>query len=148
MEAGDDFCKLDYQNDDLSDLTISLDRSKILTTGRKGKAPAPTLSIVCLSSCRGLTGPTAVGDFLQKLHVYKSTADVENGTHFFGDTMSAVGLEYWGSKVRQVVLDNKQPRKVFVQANTYLDEKSGEVTCKQYEPTLEGMIQSWVDREL
>lgn len=37
LEAGDDFCKLDYTKDDLSDLTIKLDRSKILTAGRKGK---------------------------------------------------------------------------------------------------------------
>lgn len=37
LDAGDDFCKLDYTKDDLSDLTIKLDRSKILTTGRKGK---------------------------------------------------------------------------------------------------------------
>lgn len=37
LEAGDDFCELDYTKDDLSDLTIKLDRSKILTAGRKGK---------------------------------------------------------------------------------------------------------------
>jgi len=36
LQAGDDFCVLDYKNDDLSDLQIKLDRSKILTTGRKG----------------------------------------------------------------------------------------------------------------
>ncbi|KAK3996843.1 putative dipeptidyl-peptidase [Cladorrhinum sp. PSN332] len=124
LEAEDDFCKLEYKNDDLSDLIIRLDRSKILTSGKK-----------------------AVGDFLQKIHIYKSTADVENGAKFFSD-MSAVGLEYWGTKVRDVVLKNKQPRKVFVQANTYLDEATGKVTLKQYEPTLEGMIQSWADREI
>lgn len=39
LEAGDDFCKLDYKNDDLSDLEIRLDRSKILTSGRKGEPP-------------------------------------------------------------------------------------------------------------
>lgn len=89
----------------------------------------------------------AVGDFLQKIHIYKSTADVETGTKFFGEEMSGVGLEFWGSKVRQVVVANTQPRKVFVQANTYLDESTGKVTCKQYEPTLEGIIQSWVERE-
>lgn len=60
--------------------------------------------------------------------------------------MSNVGLEFWGTKVRNVVLAKKQPRKVFVQANTYLDEATGKVTCQQYEPTLEGMIQSWADR--
>lgn len=90
----------------------------------------------------------AVGDFLQKLHIYKSTADIENGTAFFGGNMSKVGLEYWGTKVRDVVLANKQPRKVFVQANTFLDEATGTVTCKQYEPSLEGMIESWAEREV
>ncbi|CAK7263119.1 hypothetical protein SEPCBS119000_000320 [Sporothrix epigloea] len=124
LEAGDDFCKLEYKNDDLSDLTIKLDRSKILTTGRK-----------------------AVGDFLQKLHIYKSTADVTNGVEFFAGKMSLVGLEYWGTKVRDVVMQNKQPRKVFVQANTYLDEATGKVTLKEYEPTFEGLIQSWADRD-
>ncbi|KAF3764814.1 putative dipeptidylpeptidase III [Cryphonectria parasitica EP155] len=125
LQAGEDFCKLEYSADDLSDLKIKLNRSLILTKGRK-----------------------AVGDFLQKIHIYKSTADVETGTKFFGEEMSGVGLEYWGTKVRQVVVANAQPRKVFVQANTYLDESSGKVTCKQYEPTLEGMIQSWVERDV
>lgn len=36
LDAGEDFCKLDYTKDDLSDLTIKLDRSKIPTVGRKG----------------------------------------------------------------------------------------------------------------
>ncbi|EJT73442.1 dipeptidyl-peptidase 3 [Gaeumannomyces tritici R3-111a-1] len=123
LEAGDDFCKLVHSKDDLSDLTIKLDRSKILSAGRK-----------------------AVGDFLQKIHIYKSTADVETGSKFFQD-MSSVGLDYWGTKVRDVVLENKQPRKVFVQANTYLDEATGKVTLKEYDPTPEGMIKSWADRE-
>ena len=119
LEAGDDFCKLEYKNEDLSDLTIKLDRSKILTSGRK-----------------------AVSEMLQKIHIYKSTADVEGGSKYFSD-MSNVGLEYWGTTVRDVVLKNKQPRKVFVQANTYLDEESGKVEIKQYDATPEGVIQSW-----
>lgn len=84
---------------------------------------------------------------LQKIHIYKSTADVQQGVKYFADEMSAVGLDYWGTKVRQVVVANAQPRKVFVQANTHVDEATGKVTCKQYEPTLEGMIQSWIERE-
>lgn len=40
LEAEDDFCKLEYKEDDLSDLVIELDRSKILTSGRKGKCTA------------------------------------------------------------------------------------------------------------
>ena len=84
---------------------------------------------------------------LQKIHIYKSTADVEEGSKYFSK-MSNVGLEYWGTKVRNVVLKNKQPRKVFVQANTYLDEATGEVSIKQYEPTVEGVIQSWAERNV
>lgn len=149
MNAGDDFCKLDYTKEDMSDMIIKLDRSKILTTGKKGKTVPSNISIVL--TMRKFANHTlsisAVGDFLQKLHVYKSTADVENGTRFFRDEMSAVGLEYWGTKVRDVVLANKQPRKVFVQANTRLDDKTGKVSCEEYEPTLEGMVKSWVIRE-
>ncbi|EFY86868.1 dipeptidyl peptidase, putative [Metarhizium acridum CQMa 102] len=124
LEADDDFCKLHYTKDDLSDLTIRLDRSKILTAGRK-----------------------AVADYLQKLHIYKSTADVETGTKFYNE-MTKVDLDFWGTKIRNVVLDNKQPRKVFVQANTTLDEASGKVSIKHYDPSLVGIIQSWVDRDL
>lgn len=125
LQAGDDFCKLKYSApDNLSDLEISLDRSKILTTGRK-----------------------AVGDYLQKLHIYKATADVEGGGAFFLG-MTEVDSEYWGRKVRDEVLHNKQPRKVFVQANTYIDEATGKVTLKHYEATPQGMIQSWAERQV
>ncbi|KOS16634.1 putative dipeptidyl peptidase 3 [Escovopsis weberi] len=124
LEAGDDFCKLDYKADDLSDLTIKLDRSKILTVGRK-----------------------AVSDFLQKLHIYKSTADTAEGTRFYTQ-MTDVDMDFWGTKVRNIVMANKQPRKVFIQANTSLDEASGSVSIKHYEATPLGMIQSWVDRDL
>ena len=141
LEAGDDFCKLDYQKKDLSDLTIKLDRSKILTSGRKG-----TLSPDSAHE-QPLTCLIAVADFLQKLHVYKSTADVETGSKFYTD-MTTVDVDFWGEKVRDIVMKNKQPRKVFVQANTTLDESSGKVSIKHYEPTLVGMIESYADRNL
>lgn len=124
LDAGDDFCKLDYTKDDLSDLTIKLDRSKILTTGRK-----------------------AVGEYLQKIHIYKSTADVKAGIDMYNH-MTNVGLDFWGTKVREAVLAKKQPRRIFIQANTYLDEATGKVTLKTYEPTLENFLQSWVDRNV
>jgi dipeptidyl-peptidase-3 len=124
LSAGDDFCKLQYTKDDLTDLTIALDRSKILTTGRK-----------------------AVKTYLQKLHIYKSTADFEAGAKLYAE-MTDVDAEFWGGKVRQEVLRNKQPRKVFMQANTVLDEGSGNVELKEYEPTLEGMIASFAEREV
>lgn len=62
--------------------------------------------------------------------------------------MTTVGLDFWGSTVRELVLKKKQPRKVFVQANTTLDEGSGKVAIKHYEPSLIGIIESWSDRNL
>ena len=113
--------KLVYNKEDLSDLEIHLDRSKILTHGRP-----------------------AVEKYLQKLHVYKSTADVEAGKKLYDDITSV--NEWWGTKVRDVVLKNKVPRKVFVQGNTVLN--GDKVTLKEYEPTLEGMIQSYAERDV
>ncbi|KAJ5653465.1 hypothetical protein N7490_000468 [Penicillium lividum] len=121
LSAGDDFVKLSYTKDDLSDLEIHLDRSKILTHGRP-----------------------AVEKYLQKLHVYKSTADVQAGKALY-DEITAVD-SWWGTQLREVVMKNKVPRKVFVQANTILE--GDKVTLKEYEPTLEGVIQSYVDRKV
>jgi hypothetical protein len=41
LQAGDDFCKLEYTKEDLSDLTVRIDRSKILTSGRDGTSTLP-----------------------------------------------------------------------------------------------------------
>jgi dipeptidyl-peptidase-3 len=121
LDAGNDFVKLAYTKEDLSDLEIQLDRSKILSHGRP-----------------------AVEKYLQKLHVYKSTADVEAGKGLYDDITSVD--EWWGTKVRDIVLKNKIPRKVFVQGNTILE--GDEVVLKEYEPTLEGIIQSFVERNV
>ncbi|GAM38840.1 metalloprotease [Talaromyces pinophilus] len=96
LDAGDDFVKLVHTKEDLSDLEIHLDRSKILSHGRP-----------------------AVESYLQKLHVYKSTADVVAGTQLYNDITSVD--DWWGTKVRNIVLQKKVPRKVFVQANTQLE---------------------------
>jgi dipeptidyl-peptidase-3 len=122
MEAGDKFVEVKANKEDLSDLQIYLDRSKILSHGRP-----------------------AVEKLLQKLHVYKSTADVEAGTKMY-DEITHVD-EWWGGKARPVVLDKKTPRKVFVQANTVLQD-DGKVSLKEYEPTLEGMVRSYAERDV
>ncbi|KAI1859479.1 hypothetical protein JX265_010482 [Neoarthrinium moseri] len=124
LQAGEGFCTLEHSGDDVAGAVINLDRSKILTVGRK-----------------------AVGDYLQKLHVYKATADVEAGGAFFLG-MTEVDADYWGRKIRDEVLRVKQPRKVFVQANTFLDEQTGKVSIRHYEPTLEGIIQSFAERQV
>jgi len=119
LSAGKEFASLDYEEDDLSDLTIRIERGKIQSLGRP-----------------------AVEKYLQQLHVYKSTADVEGGTKMYEDITNVD--EFYAEKVRPAVLAKKLPRKVFVQANTV---KEGEkVVLKEYEATPEGMIASYADR--
>ena len=86
-------------------------------------------------------GKPALGRMLLKLHMYRCTADVQSCRAYYED-LSKVDGEYleW----RKVVLANKMPRSAFVQANTFLD--NGDVVLKEYEPSTEGVIQSWYER--
>ena len=120
LSAGPEFCELAYTKPDLSDLSIKLDRKKILSHGRP-----------------------AVEGLLQRLHIYKATADLEAGQKMY-DELTHVD-EWYADKVRPEVLRRKQPRKVYVQANTILE--GDEVKLKEYDATPEGMIQSFAERE-
>ncbi|KAL9055190.1 MAG: hypothetical protein Q9162_003683 [Coniocarpon cinnabarinum] len=120
LDAGGGFCTLSYSDENHPhDLTVRIDRSKIISHGRP-----------------------ATEDYLTKLQVYKATADFEAGKRMF-DELTDVS-EWMREKVRPVVLSKKQPRKVFVQANTVLE--GGQVVLKEYESTPEGMVKSWAER--
>jgi len=54
LQSPDDFCKLDYKNEELSNLTIKPDPSNTI-------------------------GLKAVENFFQKLYTYKSTIDLDAG---------------------------------------------------------------------
>jgi dipeptidyl-peptidase III len=82
LNAGVEFCELEYTKDDLSDLTIRLERSKILSHGRP-----------------------AIEDYLQKLQIYKATADVEAGTKMYDEITTVES--FYADKVRPVVLAKK-----------------------------------------
>lgn len=120
LGADEDFVKLEYTKADYSDLVIKLDRSKIETVGKK-----------------------AVGDYLQKLHIFKTTADLDNGSKLYGD-MTTVDSDM--AKFRDAVLAAKLPRKQFVQANTILQGDS--VSLVDYDPSYEGVIKSFIDRKV
>ena len=120
LSAGSKFCELTYANEDLSDLSIKLDRQRILSHGRP-----------------------AVESLLQKLHIYKATADLEAGQRMYDDLTHVD--EWFAEKVRPEALRKKQPRKVYVQASTFLENE--EVKLKEYDATPEGMIQSFAERE-
>ena len=127
LEAGQDFVRLEYAENedgtlDAESLCVRVDREKILTIGRP-----------------------AVEAYLRKLHVYKCTADVVAGRKLYEDATRVDA--FWAQKVRPVVLSKKPPRKAFVQANT-VETKDGKVELKEYDTSLEGLIQSFAEREL
>jgi dipeptidyl-peptidase-3 len=119
LDAGKEFASLDYTDDDLSDLTVRIDRSKIITHGRP-----------------------AVEKYLQKIQIYKATANLEEGAKLYAETTNV--NDFYVNKVRPVVLAKKVPRKVFVQANTLIE--GDKVVLKEYEPSPAGMIQSYAER--
>lgn len=120
IQAGGNFCKFDYSKEDLSDLTIKLDKTKIQSHGRP-----------------------AINDFLQKLHIHKAIADLDAGKKLYEGITNVE--EWYAEKLRPEVIRQAKPRKVFVQANTFLEGE--EVVLKEYEATPEGMIQSFVERD-
>jgi len=120
LSAGDSFVTIKSTKPDYSDLIIRLDRTKIRSHGLK-----------------------AVKKYLQELHIFKATADVERGTAMY-KKMTDVNEEM--AQFRDVVVKNKLPRKLFVQASTEVED--GVVTLKEYPTTHEGLIQSWADRDV
>lgn len=117
LDAGDDFVKITQKDDDL---IVSMDRSKIHTTGMK-----------------------AIEKFLTALQVYKATGDVQGGTALY-DKYTGVSDE-WLPR-RDIVLAKRQPRKLLLQANTFKD--GDKVTLKEYEATLPGFIESYLERDI
>merc|ERR1712080_386687 len=125
IEAGEGFVsvKAVTGDDGKPDLLLTMDRTKVESVGKP-----------------------AIGDFLQKLQVYKSTGDIDAANKMY-DAYSAVNDERSGmpwASWRNIVLDRKQPRKMMVQANTKIvDEK---LRLVEYPPTHDGMMESWRDR--
>ncbi|KAG8533468.1 uncharacterized protein KY384_002251 [Bacidia gigantensis] len=137
LGAGDGFCVLETTPNPnpsgagagFDDITIKLDKAKILTHGKK-----------------------AVDAYLRKLHTYKSTADVVAGKKLYEEMTAPEPRGYWIEGVRPCVLRRKVARKVFVMGSTRLnegkgkEEGDGEVELVEYEASVEGMIRSWAER--
>lgn len=147
IEAGQDFvCVQETENG--TNLLLTVDRTKIRTVGR---------DTIC--------------DFLLKLQVYKATADAKNGSKLYKhySTVSDDSEPYTWAKWRDIVLANKKPRPIFVQANTVLKGLHTSITSlcyksvnhntktsifstddgvslKSYPASFEGYLESIVDR--
>ncbi|XP_021378701.1 dipeptidyl peptidase 3-like [Mizuhopecten yessoensis] len=124
LEAGKGLVKIDYftSDDGSEDMVLKLDRSKIPSVGKP-----------------------AIGDFLRKLQVYKSTGDVEAGKALYEKYSEVHDREEPHFLTRRAtVLARKQPRKMFVQHNTVVNGST--VDLKNYESTTAGLIQSFAER--
>lgn len=85
----------------------------------------------------------ALGDFLNKLHVFKCSGNVKDGVAFYNEA-TTVSPEY--AQYRDTVLAKKLPRKHLIQCNTVA--KDGSVDVLEYEESEVGMIQSFYEREI
>ncbi|GES64679.1 dipeptidyl peptidase III [Aspergillus terreus] len=89
-------------------------------------------------------GKLSIGRMLCKIHIWRSTADV-NACRPFYEALSAVDDEYeiW----RQIVVSKPQPRWKFVQPNTFLKD-DGTVELRDYEVNNVGIIESFFERKI
>lgn len=121
LQAGQGFLEIKpCVIEDKKCLEIHLDRSKIRSVG----APA-------------------VSEFLTKLQIYKATADDVEGTKLYLEATSVP--DDWLT-LRDTVINSKQPRKCFVQGNTFIS--NDDVYLKEYDASTLGMIQSYVERRV
>lgn len=121
LEAGEGLVQLTSVtgSDGKPDVLIKLDKTKIESVGRP-----------------------AIGKFLKKLQVFKSTADYVSGKSLY-DRYSAVDDEFLA--LRKTVLARKTPRRMFVQAHTSLTDDNC-VTLTEFEASPAGMINSFTTR--
>ncbi|KAL5490401.1 hypothetical protein ACEPAI_5234 [Sanghuangporus weigelae] len=89
-------------------------------------------------------GRAASGKLLVDLQVRKSTADGVGARAFY--TELTTPLPGWDGELRDLVLKRKQPRKAFVQPNTFVVDD--EIVLKEYPLTPEGAIESFIERKL
>ena len=77
-----------------------------------------------------------------KIHISRCTADIKSCEELYEPLSTVDGIfEEW----RQIVVAHPEPQAMFVQANTFLNEKR-EVEIKAYEESNEGVIQSFAER--
>lgn len=102
-----------FNNEDNDNLTISINRDMIMSHGL-----------------------VAIKEFLKRLQIYRSTADIDNAQDMFNE-YSLVNNRLLN--MREIIIRNQKPRAVTIQHTTYIDD-DGNVQLQSYEPTPEGMV--------
>ncbi|KAL1669192.1 peptidase family M49-domain-containing protein [Schizophyllum commune] len=89
-------------------------------------------------------GKRVAGELLVQLQVRKSTADGAGARKFYAELTKP--SDAWAGEIRDLVLKKKQPRKIFVQPNTFV--VNDKVELKEYPLTPAGVIESFLERKL
>ena len=84
----------------------------------------------------------AMKPFLQKLHILKCMGDYDAAKEFFEGYAK---VDDFFLHVKKIVEDNKLPRRLESQPNLLLN-KFGKVEYKDYDQSLQGIVQSYVER--
>ncbi|XP_075044760.1 dipeptidyl peptidase 3 isoform X2 [Mixophyes fleayi] len=124
LEAEENFVTVTQKvgTDGRPDAQVTLDRNKIMSVGRP-----------------------AIQRFLQRLQVYKSTADVERAREMYEGYSKVTDSEpYKFLTLRDIVILRKEERKSFVQINTQVTGDNVEVL--RYDSNPSGLIQSVLER--
>lgn len=89
-------------------------------------------------------GKDAIGAFLLKLQIYRSLADIQSAQALYNKYSEVSdSFEYPYLKFREVVVNRRKPRSLFVQSSTKIID--GNVVLKSYPSTYEGIILSFND---
>jgi dipeptidyl-peptidase-3 len=136
LMAADNFMTVTYDDDSSAPetsspvVTVHIDRARLVSSARP-----------------------AIASLMTNLHVWRCSADGPAAKKFYGQLTKVEG--FW-LQVREVVVrkvKNQAPR-IFVQANTFLENGgeggNGEVQVRivEYDTTVQGVIQSWCEREV
>ncbi|KAK4472007.1 hypothetical protein MN116_004623 [Schistosoma mekongi] len=120
---------------------IEADSSLVLVNEVVGEDGAPDISIFLDREKLLTIGRPAIGEFLRKIQYYKSTANAKDGCAFFQHYSQLLPEHI---KLRKIVIDRKKPRPIFVQPG--LRKTPNGVELISYPTTYPGVIQSFVDR--
>ncbi|KAJ8319543.1 hypothetical protein KUTeg_002891 [Tegillarca granosa] len=153
LEAGKNFVKIQKitGDDGKEDILLTMERSKINDVGKEAignflrKLQRWFTNIEVVYNYRGglqlwrwftvievrwFTNIEVVYRYRGGVYSYRGEVNDTEEPHFLS--------------LRSIVLERKQPRKMFVQHNTYME--GGKVKLKQYESSAAALVQSFVDR--
>ena len=90
-----------------------------------------------------LSANLILSNLIPKINIWKCTGDAENAIKFI-DNYSKLNEKIL--KIKEIIEKSKQPTKLFLYNNLIMDNEDNSISYKEYEESLEGIIESNVDR--